>query len=110
MLPLFRDQGGSRCIRSARTWTRSCLSTGPRFLAAAFGGLPGLAERLRLVPAVAGTWNHRPDYGRVPGKIRFAEGRDPQPSVAVIDSQSVRAPGTVGRDTRGYDAGKKSTA
>ena len=40
-------------------------------------------------------------------QIRIAEGRDPQPSAGVIDSQSVKAADTVARDTRGYDAGKK---
>ena len=40
-------------------------------------------------------------------KCRIAVGRDPRPSPAVIDSQSVKAAETVGRDSRGYDAGKK---
>jgi transposase len=40
-------------------------------------------------------------------QIRIAEGRDPQPSAGVIDSQSVKGADTVGRDSRGYDAGKK---
>ncbi|MEV4709430.1 IS5 family transposase [Actinoplanes sp. NPDC049316] len=40
-------------------------------------------------------------------QIRLAEGREPQPSAGVIDSQSVRGADTVGADTRGYDAGKK---
>jgi hypothetical protein len=39
-------------------------------------------------------------------QIRIAQGRDPQPSAGVIDSQSVKGADTVGRDTRGYDAGK----
>jgi putative transposase len=40
-------------------------------------------------------------------KIRIQEGRDPEPSAAVIDSQSVKAASTVGRDSRGWDEGKK---
>ena len=40
-------------------------------------------------------------------RVRVAEGRVPAPSAAVIDSQSVRAASTVGRTSRGYDAGKK---
>jgi transposase len=40
-------------------------------------------------------------------QVRRGEGRDAEPSAGVIDSQSVEAAGTVGRDTRGYDAGKK---
>ncbi len=40
-------------------------------------------------------------------KVRRAEGRDPEPTAAVIDSQSVRAAETVGAGSRGYDAGQK---
>ncbi len=40
-------------------------------------------------------------------QIRMAEGREPQPSAGVIDSQSVKGADTVGLDSRGYDAGKK---
>ncbi|ANY05388.1 IS5 family transposase [Pseudonocardia sp. HH130630-07] len=40
-------------------------------------------------------------------QLRADEGRDPEPSAGIIDSQSVRGADTVGRDTRGYDAGKK---
>jgi len=38
---------------------------------------------------------------------RIAAGRTPEPSAAIIDSQSVRAAETVARAGRGYDAGKK---
>jgi transposase len=40
-------------------------------------------------------------------QLRAAEGRDRQPSAGLIDSQSVKGADTVGRDSRGYDAGKK---
>lgn len=40
-------------------------------------------------------------------KIRSRAGRNPAPSAAVIDSQSVKAAETVGRPSRGYDGGKK---
>ncbi len=40
-------------------------------------------------------------------QVRIAEGREPEPSAGIIDSQSVKAADTVGRDSRGYDAGKK---
>ena len=40
-------------------------------------------------------------------QLRVQEGRDPEPSAGLIDSQSVKGADTVGRDTRGYDAGKK---
>ncbi|GAA1331686.1 hypothetical protein GCM10009660_05340 [Catellatospora bangladeshensis] len=39
-------------------------------------------------------------------RVRLVEGRT-APSAAIMDSQSVRAAETVGRETRGYDAGKK---
>jgi hypothetical protein len=35
------------------------------------------------------------------------QGRNPQPSAGIIDSQSVKGADTVGCDSRGYDAGKK---
>ena len=43
----------------------------------------------------------------VRAQLRVQEGRNPDPSAGLIDSQSVRGADTVGRDTRGYDAGKK---
>jgi transposase len=39
--------------------------------------------------------------------VRVHEGRDPLPTAAIIDSQSVRGADTVPGMTRGYDAGKK---
>ncbi|MEV7905868.1 IS5 family transposase [Streptomyces anulatus] len=41
------------------------------------------------------------------GRIRCEMGKGPRAVATVIDSQSVRAAETVGRDSRGYDAGKK---
>ena len=40
-------------------------------------------------------------------RVRLAEGRTAAPSAGVVDSQSVKAAETVGRASRGYDAGKK---
>jgi transposase len=40
-------------------------------------------------------------------QVRLDQGRDAEPSAGIIDSQSVKGADTVGRDTRGYDAGKK---
>jgi len=40
-------------------------------------------------------------------RVRAAAGRDPEPTAAVIDSQSVRAADTVPRATRGWDNAKK---
>lgn len=41
------------------------------------------------------------------GQVRRAAGRDPEPTAAVIDSQSVRAAATVPKATRGWDNAKK---
>jgi transposase len=43
----------------------------------------------------------------VRAQLRVQEGRNPEPSAALIDSQSVKGADTVGRESRGYDAGKK---
>jgi transposase len=40
-------------------------------------------------------------------QLRLQEGRNAEPSAGLLDSQSVQGADTVGRDTRGYDAGKK---
>lgn len=40
-------------------------------------------------------------------QVRISQGRNPQPSAGIIDSQSVKAADTVPADSRGYDAGKK---
>jgi transposase len=40
-------------------------------------------------------------------RVRLREDRTAEPSAAIIDSQSVKAAETVGRPSRGYDAGKK---
>lgn len=50
-----------------------------------------------------GTWAHINAALRT--ELREAEGRDPQPSAAILDSQSVKMTSTKG--IRGYDAGKK---
>ncbi|WP_425824884.1 IS5 family transposase [Streptomyces fractus] len=46
-------------------------------------------------------------HDRLRGRVRIAAGREPEPSAAVIDSQSVKADAVVGSGSRGYDGGKK---
>ncbi|WP_435867587.1 IS5 family transposase [Streptomyces xanthophaeus] len=46
-------------------------------------------------------------HDRLRGKVREAAGRNPEPTAAVIDSQSVKADADVGAGSRGYDGGKK---
>ena len=46
-------------------------------------------------------------HDRLRRACRVAAGRGPEPSAAVIDSQSLRAAETVGAGDRGYDAGKR---
>jgi hypothetical protein len=43
----------------------------------------------------------------VRAQLRVKQGRDPEPSAGLIDSQSAEDADTLGRESRGYDAGKK---
>jgi len=53
-----------------------------------------------------GTWSALHDALR--DKVRKTEGRNPQPTAAIIDAQTIRGADTVGTTSRGYDAGKKT--
>lgn len=52
-----------------------------------------------------GTWEHICD--RLRALVREREGREAEPSAAIIDARSVQGASTVTSPTRGYDAGKK---
>ena len=45
-------------------------------------------------------------HDRLRGRVRAAQGRDPEPSTAIVDSQTVRC-SAAGGPARGYDGGKK---
>lgn len=47
-------------------------------------------------------------YDALRGAVRRAAGRDPLASAGIVDSQTVKGADTVGKDSRGYDAGKKT--
>ena len=65
----------------------------------------------RTVYDVADGWHKSGATGKMHDELhrqcRIAAGRTPEPTAAVIDSQSVRAAKEVSRASRGYDAGKK---
>ncbi|MEU9802725.1 transposase [Streptomyces sp. NPDC051000] len=46
-------------------------------------------------------------HDRLRGKVRESEGRTPEPTAAIIDSQSVKAAAQVPAASRGFDGGKK---
>lgn len=46
-------------------------------------------------------------HDRLREAVRLAEGREEEPSAAVVDSQSVKADATVPHISRGFEAGKK---
>src|SRR3954470_548398 len=79
------DVRGGSCRRTSRRGRR-CTGTSP-------GG------RSRRPP--------RRCWRRCASRYRVQQGRDPQPSAGIIDSQAVKGADTVGRDTRGYDAAKR---
>ncbi|WP_233425620.1 IS5 family transposase [Jiangella alkaliphila] len=57
------------------------------------------------------TWNEAGVTDRIHdalrAQVRDGNGRDPMASAGIVDAQSVKGADTVGRDSRGYDAGKK---
>ncbi|WP_232852606.1 IS5 family transposase [Nocardia acididurans] len=65
----------------------------------------------RTVHAILTRWNRAgftlAVHNDLRERVRMIEGRAAEPTVAVIDSQSVRAAETVGSASRGWDAGKK---
>jgi transposase len=74
--------------------------------------LPVDFPHYKLVYHYFKTWTADGTLNRMHNSLReqvrtTVEGRNRQPSAAVVDSQTVRGAETVGRSSRGYDAGKK---
>jgi putative transposase len=75
--------------------------------------LPADFPHHKLVYHYFTTWTRDGTLNRMHDSLREqvreqVEGRNRQPTAAVLDSQTVRAAETVGRASRGYDAGKKT--
>lgn len=47
-------------------------------------------------------------YDALRAKVREADGRDSEPSAALVDSQPVRAADTVAKEISGYAVGRKT--
>jgi putative transposase len=62
-------------------------------------------HRYHLTWSRDGTWEAV--AARLAAAVREHEGHDAAPSVGIVDARSVRGAPTVGRSTKGYDAGKK---
>ncbi|MFF9504926.1 transposase [Streptomyces sp. NPDC014656] len=45
-------------------------------------------------------------HDRLRERVREAEGRDPEPTAGIVDSQSVKGDAVVGAASRGFDGGK----
>src|SRR6266536_295579 len=83
-------RASGRCGRSS---TRACTWPGPPVYVY-FAGWRDDGTLARLHEALR-------------AQVRAAAGRDPEPTAAIIDSQSVRAADTVPKATRGWDNAKK---
>ena len=67
----------------------------------AWGRVYAFARRWRLTGLLAGL------HDRLRALVRADAGRDPEPTAAIIDSQSLRAAPSVPRSTSGWDGGKR---
>ncbi|MGD0928092.1 MAG: IS5 family transposase [Streptosporangiaceae bacterium] len=104
-----RGQGGSPgsyCRRDIVDAVRYLTHNGPVWRA-----LPADLPHWRTVYGYVRTWQAsgatRRMHDTLREQVRVLARRGPQPTAAIIDSQSVKAADTVGKNSRGYDAGKK---
>jgi transposase len=95
-----------RCRRDTVDAIRYLVREGIRWRA-----MPADFPHWRTVYGALDGWDKTGATGAMHDELRrqcrIAAGRTPEPTAAVIDSQSVRAAETIGRNSRGYDAGKK---
>lgn len=108
----FRRGGTARAVSRRATATGRCwMLCATRSRAASRGGPCRANPVWDRVYAFARRWGAQgllaELHDRLWGLVREDAGRDPQPTAASADSQSVRAAATVPASSRGYDAGKK---
>jgi transposase len=108
--PAWRQGKGGRPAE----WCRRDIVDGIRYLVKEgiqWRAMPCDLPPYQTVYGVLDAWQRSGAAEAVHGELRvqcrIAAGRKPEPTAAVIDSQSVKGAETVSRASRGYDAGKK---
>jgi transposase len=110
LLPPVRTGGRGRPpVHSRRAIVNAILYTDRT--GGAWRYLPSDFPPWRTVYGYFATWRDNGTLQRIHDQlrdqVRTAAGRDPRPSAAVIDSQSVRAADTVPKASRGWDQAKR---
>jgi putative transposase len=100
---------GSYCRRDIVDGIRYLVHNG-----CVWRALPAALPRWRTVWGYVHDWHASGATARLHDQlreqVRVLAGRRPQPTAAIIDSQSVKAADTVGKASRGYDAGRRPKA